>query len=61
MKILLLLVWTIRSVFVNKSHLIMENLALRQQLIVMKRSIKRSNVRIQDRLFWETYRLTVRC
>ena len=32
--------------------LAMENLALRQQLAVMKRSVKRAKLRRRDRLFW---------
>ena len=34
------------------SHLIIENLALRQQLTVMKQSIKRPKIRTRDRIFW---------
>ena len=34
------------------SHLIIENLVLRQQLTVMKQSVKRPKIRIRDRIFW---------
>ena len=34
------------------SNLVLENLALRQQLAAMKRSIKRPQLRSRDRLFW---------
>jgi len=33
-------------------ELILENLALRQQLTAMKRSTKRSQLQTRDRLFW---------
>ena len=34
------------------SHLIIENLALRQQLTVLKQSMKRPKIRPRDRIFW---------
>lgn len=36
----------------NTGSLIMENLALRQQLVVMKRTSKRPQLQPKDRLFW---------
>ena len=34
------------------SDLVLENLALRQQVAAMKRSIKRPQIRNRDRFFW---------
>ena len=43
----------IRLLLVNRIALVAENLALRQQLIVLQRSVKaRPRIRRQDRLFW---------
>ena len=36
----------------TRRDLALENLALRQQLIVAKRHIKRSNLKNADRIFW---------
>ena len=38
--------------FKKTFYIVLENLALRQQLAAMKRSIKRPQLRNQDRLFW---------
>jgi len=38
--------------FRKSSDIAMENLALRQQLAVMKRSVKRPKLRTTDRMFW---------
>jgi len=42
----------IRGLFVSRSNLILENLALRQQLTVQQRTIKRPKLKRKDRLFW---------
>ncbi len=42
----------IRGFFVNRSNLILENLALRQQLTVQQRTIKRPKLKRKDRIFW---------
>lgn len=42
----------ILSTFKITSNLAVENLALRQQLAIMKRSSKKPSLRIRDRLFW---------
>ena len=44
----------IRSLLVPRLVLVMENLALRQQLLVLSRSTKRPRLRHRDRLFWVT-------
>jgi len=41
-----------RGLFVSRSDLILENLALRQQLTVQQRTIKRPKLKNKDRLFW---------
>ena len=41
-----------RLIFKNKRDLILESLALRQQLAVQQRSIKRPKIRNTDRIFW---------
>jgi transposase InsO family protein len=46
------LIWTIYSRFKKTSDLALENLALRQQLAILKRSSKRPRLHIRDRLFW---------
>jgi len=42
----------IRGFFVRRSNLILENLALRQQLTVQQRTIKRPKLKRKDRIFW---------
>ena len=42
----------LRSVFLGRQALILENLALRQQLAVYKRMEKRPRLRPTDRAFW---------
>ncbi|MGB2808160.1 MAG: integrase core domain-containing protein [Sedimentisphaerales bacterium] len=46
------LFFILRGLFVSRSNLIIENLALRQQLTVQQRTIKRPKLKRQDRLFW---------
>jgi len=48
-KVLFLL---LRGLFVSRSDLILENLALRQQLTIQQRTIKRPKLRNKDRIFW---------
>ena len=36
----------------NRTELALENIALRQQLAVLKRSVKRPRLRKRDRVFW---------
>ena len=48
--------WIIRAIFkvifTDRSSLVAENLALRQQLAVLQRNTKRPKVRNGDRIFW---------
>ena len=43
---------TLGSVFKSRRALALENLALRQQVVVLKRSVKRPYVTRIDRVFW---------
>ena len=42
----------LRAMRIPKAHLVVENLALRQQLAVCKQSVKRPRLRLRDRVFW---------
>ena len=42
----------IRAVFANRADLVAENLALRQQLNVLRRKVRRPRPRKVDRIFW---------
>jgi putative transposase len=52
MPILYMVLTLIRALVRNHSSLALENLALRQQLAVLRRSVKRPKLRRRDRLFW---------
>ncbi len=47
-----LIFWIFRLVFKDRNNIMLENLALRQQLAVQKRNIKRPRLRNRDRFFW---------
>ena len=47
-----LIFWIFRLTLANRNKLLLENLALRQQLVVQQRSITRIKLRNQDRFFW---------
>ncbi len=42
----------LRLIFRSKHDIVLENLALRQQLVVQQRSIKRPKIKNTDRIFW---------
>ena len=42
----------IRALVLHRDKLALENLALRQQLAVLKRSVKRPKINDSDRVFW---------
>ena len=42
----------VRGFFAGRDALVAENLALRQQLVVLNRSVKRPEIRKRDRIFW---------
>jgi hypothetical protein len=52
MAIAYMLLTAIRAFCRHRSSLALENLALRQQLAVLRRSVKRPKLRRCDRLFW---------
>ncbi len=50
---LLRLLWAVvRGVSTRRANLVAENLALRQQLIVLHRKTKRPRLKTKDRVFW---------
>jgi transposase InsO family protein len=50
---LLRLIWAVvRVLFAKRADLVAENLALRQQLIVLRRRTKRPRLKNNDRVFW---------
>ena len=46
------LVNVLAAVTADRQRLVLENLALRQQLIVLKRTAKRAKIDDSDRVFW---------
>ncbi|MDA2935322.1 hypothetical protein MYX82_13415 [Acidobacteria bacterium AH-259-D05] len=50
--ILLALIRLLSSLFPDRRELVLENLALRQQLSVLRRSVKKPRLRKADRVFW---------
>ena len=46
------IVFFVRAVLGNRAAIAAENLALRQQLAVLQRSVKRPRLRRRDRIFW---------
>ena len=49
---LLLLCSALRAALSSRQHLVLENLALRQQLAVLSRQSRRPRLAPSDRLFW---------
>ena len=47
-----LIFWIFRLTFTNRNKLLLENLALRQQLVVQQRSVARIKQQNQDCFFW---------
>lgn len=45
-------VFFVRGLLAERTALATENLALRQQLAVLERSVKRPRLRPRDRIFW---------
>ena len=41
-----------RSLFAERNKLALENTALRHQLAVLKRTVKRPDIKDSDRIFW---------
>jgi hypothetical protein len=51
---LFLLVWFLRAVLRTRGSLVIENLALRQQLATFARGQKRAQLKPEERAFWVT-------
>jgi putative transposase len=54
------LLFMLRALVLDRQRLLLENAALRQQLIVFKRSVKRPQLRDGDRIFWILMRRALR-
>ena len=57
MRLLLDLLALIRALAADRARLALENLVLRQQLTVLRRSVKRTKLDDSDRIFW----VLIRC
>ena len=47
-----LLLALVNTLLADRSRLALENVALRQQLAVLRRSVKRAKIADSDRIFW---------
>ncbi len=47
-----IVLWLVRTLFRTRTDLVLENLALRQQLIVLRRVRQRPRLQREDRVFW---------
>jgi putative transposase len=52
MSFLILSVTFLRSFFIARHQLVLENLALRQQVTMLRQSVKRPRATVADKLFW---------
>ena len=52
MPFFILAVIFLRSVFKSRRQLLLENLALRQQVTMLRKSVKRPRATVADKLFW---------
>ena len=50
--LLIIAVMFLRSVFKSRRQLLLENLALRQQVTMLRQSVKRPRATVADKLFW---------
>jgi hypothetical protein len=48
----IMLLRLLRTALLDRRRLLLENAALRQQVVVLKRSVKRAHVKDSDRIFW---------
>ena len=46
------LLMLVNALLADRSRLALENAALRQQIVVLKRSVKRAKINDSDRIFW---------
>jgi len=52
MDVLRLIIFFVRGIIADRTELAIENLALRQQLMVLRQSSKRPSLHLHDRIFW---------
>ena len=52
METIILIIFAGVLLFLRDKNLLLENLALRQQLAIMKEKAKRPKIRTRDRIFW---------
>ena len=52
MIILRLIITFLRSLFISRRQLVLENLALKQQVAMLRQSVKRPSATPKDRMFW---------
>lgn len=52
MSILLIVLTFVTSVFKSRRQLVLENMALRQQVVMLRQSVKRPRTSMADKLFW---------
>ena len=52
MSVVKLIVALLRELLASRTALMVENLALRHQLVVLQRSVKRPRLRRRDRVLW---------
>ena len=57
MSVLKLILALLRGLLASRAALVAENLALRQQLNVLRRSVRRPRLRRRDRVFWVCHSL----
>ncbi len=50
----------INTLVADRARLTLENVALRQQIIVLQRSVTRAKVEDSDRIFWILMRITLK-
>ena len=55
MPFLLLIVCFLNSLFRSKHQLVIENLALRQQVFMLRKSVKKPRPSVADKLFWTIF------
>jgi putative transposase len=52
MPFILLIATFVHSLFRSKRQLVVENLALRQQVVMLRKSVKKPRPSVADKLFW---------
>ncbi len=60
MRLFLDLLALVRALSADRARLALENVVLRQQLNVLRRSVKRARINDGDRMFWVLLRRTLK-